>query len=602
MNPGNFFAELKRRNVIRMAGLYLVGAWLLTQVASTILPMFGAPEWLPRSIVVLLAIGFVPAVIFSWAFELTPDGLKRDAEMPPERSIASQTGRRMDRIIIAVLLLALGYFCFDKFVLGPRRDTALVAQNTAAHATLTPNDSNVTAKSIGVLPFVNISGNPENEYFSDGITEEILNALARTPGLRVAARTSAFFFKGKNEPVQKIGEALKVGVVLEGSVRRAGNQLRITAQLINVPDGYHLWSETFDRQAEDVFAIQSEVAQKVMEALKLKLLPESGPAVAGVGTNNLEAYDLFLRGRQFWNNRTGAEIRRAIGYFQQATERDPNFALAYAGLGSGYAILPGYAEVPVEEAVPKARAAARRALELDPKLAEAQAVLARCLMLEGDEAGAEKAIIEALALNPNYATAHQWYTNLLMGQGRFDQALVEIRLAQALDPLSPVIESTLGGALMANRRYEEALVAVDKALAFSADFAPAYLVRGWVKMRQKKFPEAIAAFEKNQALAGNSPRATSCLGFCYAVTGRTEDARQMLEQLKATAAKGVLANTEIACVYLGLGDKEEMFASLERAAQHRVEKLQYLQYDPVWDDVTADSRYAALLKKYGLNK
>src|ERR1043165_1600277 len=190
---GSFFSELKRRNVVRAAGLYLVGAWLLTQVASTILPMFGAPDWLPRSIVVLLAIGFIPALIFGWVFELTPEGGKRDAEISPDRSIAPLTGRRMDRMIIAVLLLAVGYFCFDKFVLGPRREAALVAQNTAAHATLTRNDSNVAAKSIGVLPFVNISANPENDCFSDGITEEILNALARTPGLRVAARTSAFF-------------------------------------------------------------------------------------------------------------------------------------------------------------------------------------------------------------------------------------------------------------------------------------------------------------------------------------------------------------------------------------------------------------------------
>ncbi|MGA2863077.1 MAG: adenylate/guanylate cyclase domain-containing protein [Verrucomicrobiota bacterium] len=483
---------------------------------------------------------------------------------------------------------------------GESRPLAGRQTNAAPAFTASGATNLLDQKSVAVLPFVNMSGDPDNEYFSDGVTEEILNALARTPGLRVAARTSAFSFKGKNEPVQKIGEALKVGAVLEGSVRRAGQRLRIAAQLISVADGYHLWSDTYDRKAEDVFAVQSEVAQRVQEVLKLKLLAESGPAALRGGTDNLEAYDLFLRGRYFWNKRTEADLERAIGYFQQAAEKDPKLALAYAGLGSCYAVLPDYAEVAVQEVVPKARAAAHRALELEPRLAEAQAVLAICLDHEGDFAGAEKAFSQALALNPNYATAHHWYARLLDRSGRPERGLAEIRLAQALDPLSPAIQSSVGMALYYNRRYDEALLEEDKALQLSPDSHWAYIWRGLVKIRQKRFSEAIADLEKARALGGR-PLST-LLAYCYGATGRTNEARQEIERLKANAAKGLSVSTGIAFVYQGLGDKEQVFAWLERAAESGHERVQRLKYEPLWDDVTADPRYAALLKKHGLDK
>src|ERR1700682_2684594 len=258
---GNFFAELKRRNVIRMAGLYLVGAWLLVQVAGTVLPMFGAPDWLPRTIVILLAIGFLPALIFSWVFEMTPAGLKRDEDVPPEQSIAPQTARRMDRMIIIVLLLALGYFAIDKFVLRPHQQRRPELSATA------------NSQSIAVLPFVNMSSDKEQEYFSDGLAEELLNQLAQIPQLRVIARTSSFSFKGKEIDVATIAKALNVANVLEGSVRKSANTLRITAQLVRASDSSHLWSQTYDRDLTDVFKVQDEIAGDVVAALKVKLLP-----------------------------------------------------------------------------------------------------------------------------------------------------------------------------------------------------------------------------------------------------------------------------------------------------------------------------------------
>src|SRR5437667_8263978 len=266
MKIENFFNELKRRNVIRAAGLYLVGAWLLTQVASTVLPMFGAPDWLPRSIVILLAIGFLPALIFSWIFEMTPQGLKRDEDVPLEQSIAPQTGRRMNRMIIAVLVLALGYFVFDKFVLMPRREAALVAAPTSAEPKSATN-----AKSVAVLAFANLSDDKGSEYFSDGISEELLTVLQKIPGLHVAARTSAFSFKGKNATAEEIGEKLGVANLVEGSVRRSGQTVRIAARLSRAATGEQLWSESYTRDLKDVFAVQSEIAQTIVMQLRGKL-------------------------------------------------------------------------------------------------------------------------------------------------------------------------------------------------------------------------------------------------------------------------------------------------------------------------------------------
>src|SRR5437868_744488 len=273
MKIDNFFTELKRRNVIRFAGLYLVGSWLLVQVASTVLPMFGAPDWLPRSIVILLAIGFLPALIFSWVFEITPEGLKRDEDVRPEESIAPQTARRMNRMIIAVLVIALGYFVFDKFVLTPRRNAALVAATEKSVAARPAPESKPGAspKSVAVMAFANLSDDKGSEYFSDGISEELLTVLQKIPGLHVAARTSAFSFKGKNATAQEIGDKLGVAHLVEGSVRKAGQTVRIAARLTQANTGEEQWSENYTRNLKDVFAVQTEIAQTIVEQLRGQL-------------------------------------------------------------------------------------------------------------------------------------------------------------------------------------------------------------------------------------------------------------------------------------------------------------------------------------------
>ncbi len=328
----SLFAELKRRNVVRMAGLYLVGAWLLVQVAGTLLPVFDAPAWVMKSLVGLLAIGFVPAVFFSWVFELTPHGLKRDEDVRPEESIAPQTARRMNRMIIAVLMLALGYFAVDKFVLTPRREVARSKQ-------LPDNGPSAvaSAKSIAVLPFVNMTSEKENEFFADGLSEEILNSLARIDGMRVVGRTSSFQFKGKDEDLRTIGEKLGVATVLEGSVRREGERARITAQLIRTSDGIHLWSETYDRTLTDTLAVQLDIAEQVAGVLNVVLDDQQRARMRAAGVKNVDAFIAYQKGLRLYadahdptHSRNVMEgLRLANNEFDKAIALEPGFSQAY---------------------------------------------------------------------------------------------------------------------------------------------------------------------------------------------------------------------------------------------------------------------------------
>ncbi|MBI3414109.1 MAG: hypothetical protein HY043_02125, partial [Verrucomicrobia bacterium] len=367
-------------------------------------------------------------------------------------------------------------------------------------------------------------------------------------------------------------------------------------------DGFHLWSDTFDRKAEDVFAIQTEVAQRVQEVLKVKLLAGGSPDATLAGTENLEAYDLYLRGREFWNKRTGANIERAVGLFQQATEKDPKFALAYAGLAACYAILPNYAYVRGRDAASKARAAAFHALQLESNLAEAHAVLGFVKSrFDWDRGGAEKAYQKAISLNPNYATARHWYGALMGWEGRFEESMAELRQAQALDPLSAVIRVVSGQMYYFQRKFEQSLTEIGKALEIAPDFSAAHHLRGKVYLAQRKAPEAIRDLEKFRALVGTAP-GLGDLGHVYAIVGRTDDARQVLRQLSDALEQGTSVSFDIAFVHLGLGDKEQTFSWLERVAEAREQDLRTLKIDPLWADLIKDPRYAALLKKFDLDK
>src|SRR6266513_4585138 len=427
MASRNFFSELKRRNVIRAAGLYLVGAWLLTQVASTVLPMFGAPDWLPRSIVILLVIGFVPALIFSWAFELTPQGLKRDEDVPLEQSIAPQTGRRMNRMIIAVLVLALGYFAVDKFVLSQRREKSAAGVSSSSNA---PTNE----KSVAVLAFANLSDDKGSEYFSDGISEELLTVLQKIPGLHVAARTSAFSFKGKHATAQEIGQKLGVAHLVEGRVRKAGDVVRIAARLTQANTGEEQWSENYTRNLKDVFAVQTEIAQTIVEQLrgqltggaanpttKAEIQAEVRAAVKG-GTKNVEAHESYLQGRFFANRHSEKETGQARVAYQRAVELDPKFALAWAGLAQTHVWDCNYATEGGQKGfnahLAAAREALERALSLEPDLPDA--LFARATIetnFDYNWKAAAETLRKALALTPQDPALLMWAGNLAAARG-----------------------------------------------------------------------------------------------------------------------------------------------------------------------------------------
>src|ERR1043166_7971621 len=407
MNSGNFFAELKRRNVYKVAVAYAVAAWLLIQAASILLPTFDAPSWLMKVFIIVIIFGFPVALIFSWAFEITPEGIVRETEIEASKSITHHTGRKLVALTVVLAVIAAGLFVFQ----------ILRARSTSLQST---NGSSIANKSIAVLPFDNLSRDPDNAYFVEGIQDEILTRLAKISDLKVIARSSTLRFQN-NGDLPQIAQQLGVANLLEGSVQKVNDQVRVNVQLIKAATEAHLWAEIYDRKLTDIFAVESEIAKTIAESLQAQLTGSEKSAISKKPTENLEAHELYLKGRYFWNRRNTASLRKAADYFQQAIDLDPDYALAYAGLADVQSILPVYAGTAPKDDVPKALAAARKAVGLDSNLAEAHTSLGNALVSNGQLKLAEPEFRRALALNPNYATAHQWLAECLFGQGRFSR-------------------------------------------------------------------------------------------------------------------------------------------------------------------------------------
>ncbi len=414
----SLFNELKRRNVFKVTIAYIVMAWLVMQVADVILNNIIAPEWVFHVVLLFLAIGLPFAVFFAWAFELTPEGLKKEKDVDHSKSITRVTGRKLDYVVIAVLVLALAYFTFDKFVLDPSRDAELVQATTEAvadRATET-GKAEIADKSIAVLPFVNMSNDPEQEYFSDGISEELLNVLAQFPGLQVAARTSAFQFKGQNRDIVGIAKQLHVNHVLEGSVRKAGNRLRITAQLIDADSGFRLWSETYDRELDDIFAIQDEISAAIGDALKIELKlgsGESGAALPSIpAASTVQAYEYYLKGRQLINQRSRNGLEEAVTALERSLELDERYAPSHAQLAIAIMLLKegggSYGDLSMEEVLERAMPHVDRAFQLNENLAEAFAAKSLITNFQQDYAASLENSEKALALNPSYVDVINW--------------------------------------------------------------------------------------------------------------------------------------------------------------------------------------------------
>jgi len=454
--------------------------------------------------------------------------------------------------------------------------------------------------SLAVLPFVNVGADPNKEYLSDGITENLINSLSQTPSLRVTARSLAFRHKGPQVDPQKAGRDLKVRAVLTGRVVERDGALNIQADLMNVEDGSQLWGRQYSRKLSDILGLQEEIAREVSGKLGLRTTAEQQKRLAKRSTENTEAYQAYLKGRYYWSRRTEQTVKRAVEYFQQAIDRDPGYALAYAGLADCYAVYTANEIEPPRESGPKAKAAATTALQIDNSLVEAYASLALTLVYDWDWAGAERGFRRSIERDPSYPTAHHWYGLFLGVTGRSEQAIASLKRAQQLDPLSMIINTEVGRQLLHARRYDEAIEEGRKALEMDPNFARGHWYLGLAYEQRAMYQEAIAEFQKGFDLSGGSPYMLGSLGHAYALSGNREKARQAVANLGELSKRRYVAPYSNGLIYTGLGDKERAFEWLEKAFEDRSWLMTLLKVDPRFDGLRADPRFTSLLRRMGL--
>lgn len=512
----SFFEELKRRNVFRVGVAYIVAAWVLLQVADLVLDAIHAPDWVLQALLALSLLGFIAALIVAWAYELTPEGIKREKDVPREASLTHQTADKLNRITIGLVIAAIAVVVTDRLVpekgeMRPEPFSQQASENLDAQKgenrgltpaqekrALTPDPSSLPEKSVAVLPFVNMSSDPEQAYFSDGISEEILNVLTRIPNLKVAARTSSFQFKGQNLDIAKIADQLKVNHILEGSVRKAGNQLRITAQLIEAESGYHLWSDTFDRELKDVFAIQDEIANAIATELRARLTKEPLEASAVV---DLKAFELYLKGRSLVAGRRENDLYEAFDLLKAAIEIEPRYTAAMATLAKGYVVAPYFSvRFPAVQMREQARYWAARALAVEPANSEALAVKGIVLNeLDLDSAGALAVLRKAVQTNPGDLAVNNFLGDVLFRVGAIEEALVYESRAAELDPLAPVHISDLGFVYLFQGDYDQVFELSARSLRLDPAFPTAHLGRiesYWALGDLEQYEWAIQSFIK----------------------------------------------------------------------------------------------------------
>jgi adenylate cyclase len=591
----NFFSELRRRNVYKVAVAYAVVAWLLLQAASIFLPAFDAPPWVMKIFIIVIIFGFPVALIFSWAFEITPEGIKLESEIDPNKSNTRRTGRKIVALTIALAVVAAGLFVYQLVRPASRSILEGGAPATPGAPGLAGARPSIPEKSIAVLPFVDLSQARDQEYFCDGISEEILDALAKIEGLRVVARTSSFSFKGKNADVSEIAQKLNVQNVLEGSLRREGNRVRVSAQLVDAHNGFHVWSETYERELQGVFAVQDEITRAIVDALKIKL----AIAPSAQLQPNSEAHDLYLQGLYFSNKSGEEDLRRSLDFFQRALHKDPNYAKAWTGIAKAWEWLADVYVKPLE-AYPAMRTAAAKAIALDEKEAEAHVYLGDSQrVLNWDVAGCDAELKRALQLDPNCGIAHVFTALSIASQGGAEAAaLMHIREAVKVDPLSPIISSFAGFIDIAYGRLDEAVAEGRRTQSLD----PNYLYQGSqlaVAYREKgMFAEAVELYKKAGEVTGIPQPG---LAITYAKMGRRSDAERVLNEVKTFAATHYFAGEEIASIYVALGDNDAAFQWLERAYNEHSGSLHGIVARPIFRPLHSDPRFAALLKRIGLD-
>ncbi|MCJ7556664.1 MAG: tetratricopeptide repeat protein [Gammaproteobacteria bacterium] len=601
--------ELKRRNVARTALLYIVASWLTLQVADVLFDAFDLPSKWVRAVFAILILGFPVTLIVSWAYGIAPEGLKREKDVDRSQSVTTATGRKINILIVALLVLAIGTVALDRLM--PRESP--VAESVAIGS----GDSQIAAKpkaevpesaaperSIAVLPFANRSGDENDVFFVDGIHDDILTQLAKIASLKVVSRTSVMGYRDTTKNMKTIGEELGVAKLLEGGVQRAGNGMRINVKLVDADTDESLWAETYDREltAENIFAIQREMATSIAWELQATLSLQEVARLGVLPTQSTTAYDLYFRGRYFQNLRTKEGVNRALDYFSQAIKEDPNYALAYAGVASIYVLMGNelYAWSHPRDSYPKAQAAALRALELDDSLAEAHSVLGDTLLrYEWDFPAADREHKLAIALNPNYATGHQWYSHYLLPMGRDKESLAHSLRALELDPLNLIINLHLGWHYFYVGENQLAIEQLRQTLELNPAFVVANLLLGQVYEQEMRLEEAIEQFERAADLSDRNPVHLAALAHAYGISGRQKDAETLLGEL--LSSEKFVPSYEIAVIYAGLDRQDEALTWLERAYDEKDSSwIVDVALDPRFQQLHSASRFQSLTQRLGL--
>ena len=593
----SLFSELKRRNVFRVGIAYVVAAWVIAQVADLVLDNFGAPQWVMQSLLLLLAIGFVVAMIIAWAYELTPEGIKREGEVVRRESVTHHTAKRLDMITIGLVVVAIGLLLADRLLFErmdqnpTARDAAVSdaelqpAATPSAEANLKPNQS------IAVLPFVNMSDDASNEYFSEGLSEELLNLLVRIPELKVAARTSSFSYKGKDTKIAQIGEELGVAYVLEGSVRKSGDHVRITAQLIQASDGFHLWSQTYDRTLEDIFVTQDEIAKAVVDNLKITLLG----TMPEVRKTDPEVYSLYLQAGYFLNREGVENLEKAVALLNEALAIDPDYAPAWVRLDWAYESLTYTKPATMEELRAPRIEAIERALAIDENYAYAWAALAyQKTTYDSDWHGARIAVEKALRLDPNDADVIAAAAWLASATGRLPEAIELYEKAVSLDPLNRSNLIELGIRYLRVGRIDDAFVAYDRVRAINPDYPRLNLLLGRVYMMRGDLENALLETEKSPDRYFYRHQKTI---FLY-MMGKETEAQTLINELLETSADDVPG--AMAVVYAWRGEGDSAFEWLEIAYEQGDSLPDLFLGNLFWRKLTGDPRYSAHVEKIGL--
>jgi adenylate cyclase len=590
VNPKSFFAELKRRNVYKVAVAYAVVAWLLIQVATQVFPFLEIPNWAIRLVIMLIIIGFPIALVIAWAFEATPEGIKRTeaADAAGQRS----RGGAWIYVVAIAAVLSVGLFFLGRYT----------ASRTSSIESGRPGGPSLPEKSIAVLPFENLSRDPDNAYFADGIQDEILARLSKIADLKVISRTSTQKYKSAPDNLREIAKQLGVSNILEGSVQKAADQVRVNVQLINALNDAHLWADIYDRRLTDIFAVETEIASKIADTLQARLTGSAKQAIAGRPTENMEAHELYLKGRYFAGKRTADDLHRALDYYNQALANDPNYAVAYAGIANCYMLLQEYSKLTGAEAFPKAQAAAARALAIDDNLGEAHAGLA-FVMADADFnfKEAKREFERAIELNPSYPDAHYFFgISVLLPLGQFDQAIAEIKHAIALDPFSVIMNANLGLAYIMARRYPEAIAQLRKTAELDPSSRQVHSRLGTALLLNGDVPGAIAEYEKQRDSAqkegqGREYYAVVFLAHLYGVSGNREEALKMFEEARKLEDRAGVWAYGYALIQTGLGNKEEAIDWLERS--YEAKEAPFIKVDPMLDPLRGDPRFEVLAEK-----